>query len=54
MTRIKRPSATAVLALCTIAGIGCLVAGAYLWAGLAVALLVAGAFLVAVGLLVDA
>jgi len=54
MTRIKRPSATAVLTFCTIVGIACLVAGAYLWAGLAVALLVAGVFLVAFGLLVDA
>lgn len=53
MTRIKRPSATALLLGSVIAGIACLIAGAFLLAGLAVALLSAGAILVAVGLLVD-
>jgi len=41
------------LASSTVVGVCCIVAGVYLWLGLAGALIAGGAFAVAAGLLVD-
>jgi len=44
---------TLILGLLTLAGAGSVVAGVYLWLGLAAALIAGGAGVVAAGLLVD-
>jgi len=53
MTRMKRIPPVALTATLALAGFGSLLAGVYLLAGLAVALIVGGALATAAGLLVD-